>query len=113
MSRLQEIETRKAEIKLALDLPEANLEELETEIRALQTEEVELRSKIEKRKALTDSIVLSDAKPIKTFEMEKRKVELMDRDEILASPEYRSAFFNETFRVVLEFRSTYASVLII
>lgn len=92
MTRLVEIEERLSAIKGELDAPDANLETLETEIRTLQEERDGLKAQAEKRKALVDSIVLGDgASVIKTFK-EERKVDLMDREALVASPEYRNAF---------------------
>ena len=86
--RLKEIDDRKLEIRQLLESDvETDLDEVEKELVELEAEAKELRSKKE------------IAEKIQTGEVEARKIEepevekSMDREDILASKEYRSAFF--------------------
>lgn len=86
--RLKEIDERKIEIRQLLESNvETDLDEVEKELVELEAEAKELRSKKE------------IAEKIQTGEVEARKIEepevekSMDREDILASKEYRSAFF--------------------
>lgn len=86
--RLKEIDERKIEIRQLLESNvETDLDEVEKELCELEAEAKELRSKKE------------IAEKIQTGEVEVRKIEepevekSMDREDILASKEYRSAFF--------------------
>ena len=86
--RLREIDERKLEIRQLLESDvETDLDEVEKELVELEAEAKELRSKKE------------IAEKIQTGEEEARKIEepevekSMDREDILASKEYRSAFF--------------------
>ena len=91
MNRLHEIEVRKLEIRdlLSSDV-EIDAESIETELRALETEKAE----IEKRQALAQQINVGqvDATPITKPQAEERGVEKMEKEQLLASAEYRSAF---------------------
>jgi HK97 family phage major capsid protein len=92
MNRLQEIETRLSAIKTEIDAEGADLEALETEINSLKEERAALLEKVEKRKKLLDD-VNKDGEIIKDFREERKmEVEKMTREEIVASPEYRSAY---------------------
>ena len=88
--RLQEIETRKLEIRKLLesDSKDINLDELEKELRALEAEKQEL----ERRKAIAEGIQAgtTQARTISVIgQIEPRNQTV---EEILASPEYRSAY---------------------
>jgi HK97 family phage major capsid protein len=91
MNRLHEIEARKLEIRdlLSSDV-EIDAESIETELRALETEKAE----IEKRQALAQQINVGqvDATPITKPQAEERGVEKMEKEQLLLSTEYRSAF---------------------
>jgi HK97 family phage major capsid protein len=92
MNRLHEIEARKLEIRELLSSDaEIDMESIDTELRALETE----KSEIEKRQALAQQINVGqiEATPIIKPQVEERGVEKMEREQILASAEYRSAFF--------------------
>jgi HK97 family phage major capsid protein len=92
MERLTEIEARLAAIKGELEAPEADLDALETEIRALKEERTGIQEKVEKRQALLDGIVKGEGvKVVKTFQEERKMIE-QDKETILASAEYRTAF---------------------
>ncbi len=93
MNRLQEIEERLAAIKLEIDADGADLDVLETEIKTLTEERKTINDKIVKRQNLVNSIVdLPKENIIKDFKEERKDMELT-REDILASKEYRSAFF--------------------
>jgi HK97 family phage major capsid protein len=91
--RLGEIEARKLEIRglLESDNKDVKLDELEQELRNLENEVKD----IERRKNIADGIgsgIVTPnpiAPPVST---QKRNFESMNKDEILAAPEYRSAF---------------------
>lgn len=86
--RLKEIDERKIEIRQLLESnSEADLDEVEKELTELEAEAKELRSK----KEIAEKIQTGEAEVRKIEEPEVEKS--MDREEILASREYRSAFF--------------------
>ena len=92
MNRLHEIEARKLEIRDMLSSDaDMDLEVIETEMRALETEKAE----IEKRQSLAQQINVGqvEATPSIKPQTEERGVEKMEREQLLASAEYRSAFF--------------------
>lgn len=94
--RLQEIEARKKEIRTLLEQDgddNLNLEELEQELRSLDEE----KEKLEKRAQIAAGIHAGDipANPIPKPGVQKRNFEGMERDEILATPEYRSAYLKQ------------------
>jgi HK97 family phage major capsid protein len=88
MNRLQEIEARMAAIKGELERDGADIDALETEVRSL-TEE---KQKIEKRKKILDDIGGGAGTPIPFIPKEERNLEKMERQELVATPEYRSAW---------------------
>jgi HK97 family phage major capsid protein len=89
--RLQEIEARKLEIRGLLEGDqEVDLEALDTELRTLESEKQE----IEQRAALAQGIQAGTV-PATQIEApkEERKMEVMTKEELLASAEYRSGYF--------------------
>lgn len=90
--RLEEINQRLSAIKTEIELPDADLNALETEINELTEERKGIVEKAEKRKALIDGVAgLENPQIIKTFE--ERKEEKNMADVLTAnSKEYRSAF---------------------
>ena len=97
MNRLQEIETRKLEIRDMLSTDaEIDMNAIDTELRALETE----KSEIEKRQSLAQAINVGqiDATPITKPQAEERGVDKMERNELLASAEYRSAFLKNLMK---------------
>lgn len=88
--RLQEIETRKLEIRKLLesDSKDINLDELEKELRALEAEKQEL----ERRKAIAEGIQAgtTQARTISVIGQIEPRNQTVEK--ILASPEYRSAY---------------------
>ena len=94
MNRLAEIEARKLEIRDMLSSDaEIDVDAIDAEIRALESE----KSEIEKRNTLAQQINTGAVVPqnIIPIQVEERGVEKMEREEILASAEYRSAFYKK------------------
>lgn len=93
MNRLQEIEARKLEIRTLLESEQdIELEAIDTELRSLEVE----KQQIEQRAALAQGIQAGIV-PATTIEQpkEERKMEMevMTKEEVLASAEYRSGYF--------------------
>jgi HK97 family phage major capsid protein len=96
MDRLKEIEKRLAEIKVELEKDGADIDALEQEVKTLTEERKQLLEKIEKRNKIIKDIADGAGTPVPNYlPKEERKVDLnnMTRDEFLASPEYRTAYF--------------------
>jgi HK97 family phage major capsid protein len=94
MKRLQEIEARKLEIRDMLNSDvEIDADAIDAELRALETE----KSEIEHRQSLAQQINVGqvEATPIIKPQTEERGVEKMEREQLLSSAEYRSAFFKQ------------------
>lgn len=90
-NRLQEIETRRAEIRTLLEGEgEVDLSALETELRALDTERTQIEARNVMASRINSGAVVGTPVPIPG---EQRSFEGMERDAILAAPEYRSAYF--------------------
>jgi HK97 family phage major capsid protein len=92
MNRLSEIEVRKLEIRELLSSDaDIDMEVIDTELRALEQE----KSDIEKRQALAQQINVGQvqATPIVKPQTEERGFEKMEKEQLLASAEYRTAFF--------------------
>ena len=97
MNRLHEIEARKLEIRELLSSDaDIDMESIDVELRALETEKAE----IEKRQSLAQQINVGqiEATPIIKPQAEERGVEKMEREQLLASAEYRSAFFKDLMK---------------
>lgn len=93
MDRLQEIETRKNEIKASLKTLE-NIEEvrkLNEEVEILNIEEKELKE-AEKRKNIAKKL---EEKSLEAKKIEKEEEKKMEKKFDLSSPEYRSAWAKE------------------
>lgn len=89
--RLQEILKRLAEIRSLLESDqEVDVAALEAEVRQLEAE----KAQIERRQQIASGIQAGviDANPIPKPQGEQRSFEGMERDAILATPEYRSAY---------------------
>lgn len=92
--RLEEIEKRLSTIRTEIEVDGVDLDALETEIANLKEERKGIMEKVEKRKTLLDSVAnLPNPEVIKDFKEERgeKKMEL-NRDNILKSKEYRSAW---------------------
>ena len=97
MNRLNEIEARKLEIRDMLSSDaEIDMDAIDMELRALETE----KSEIEKRQSIANQINAGqiDATPITKPQTEERGVDKMEKHELLASAEYRSAFLKNLMR---------------
>ena len=94
MSRLNEIETRMAAIKAELDSEDADINALEQEVKDLTEERAQLLADVEKRKQVLEKIAKGEGRTMDIIpkDKEERGAE-RTREEILSSPEYRSAFF--------------------
>lgn len=89
---IEELEARKAEIREAVDMPEADLDALESEARAIN-EEIEARKEAEAQKVEIRAAVAAGAgEVIKTFEEERKPI--MSEMEIRNSAEYVNAYAN-------------------
>ena len=87
---MRQLEERKAEIREAVENPEADLDALESEARAIN-EEIETRKAEEARKAeIRDMVAAGEGEPIQTFEPEERKE--MTIEEVRNSKEYVDAW---------------------
>ena len=94
--RLKEIEARKAEIRAELEKndPKTDLDALEKELRSLNQE----KEQIEKREQIMAGLGAGTItgtqinNPLAPKPKEERAFENMAREDILAAPEYRSAF---------------------
>lgn len=92
MTRVEEIEARKAEILAAVDQEGADVSALETEVRGLNAELEAIKAEAEKRQAIRDAVSAGAGNVIKTFEMEERKME--NTVEIRNSAAYIEAYAN-------------------
>lgn len=97
MNRLQEIEKRLTEIKVELENDNADIDALEKEVKELTEERKAIQEKIERRKEIMANIVSGEGTIITDFipNKEERKFENMTKEEILETPEYRSAFLKK------------------
>lgn len=97
MNRLQEIEKRLNEIKVELENDNADIDALEKEVKELTEERKAIQEKIERRKEIMANIVSGEGTIITDFipNKEERKFENMTKEEILETPEYRSAFLKK------------------
>jgi HK97 family phage major capsid protein len=92
--RLQEIRSRKAEIRglLESDNKEINLDELDNELRTLDEEQAGLEKRAAIAKGINEGTIVGNPVVIPTAEPQKRSVETMEIGELLKSSEYRSAY---------------------
>lgn len=94
MNRLKEIEARMNAIKAELEADGADIDALEKEVADLTEERKSLLEKIEKRNKVLNVIASGAGKTIDIIpKVDEKPREERTREEILASPEYRSAFF--------------------
>ena len=89
---LQEINTRLVELRSQIDLPEVDLESLETEINNLLEEKRTLNDKAEKREALIQKALVEPQVIVEQYQERNEKPKM---ENILATPEYRSGFFKK------------------
>lgn len=96
MDRLQQIEQRMSAIKAELQTDGADIEALEKEVNALKEERKGLLEKAEKRSKIIADIGGGAGNPVPNFmPKESRKAKEMTTEEVLASPEYRTAFLKQ------------------
>jgi HK97 family phage major capsid protein len=90
--RLKEIEARKLEIRKLLEQEDAqvNLDELEQELRNLEKEQKDIERRINIAAGIQGGTIAANQMPKPASE--QRSFEGMDRDAILATTEYRSAY---------------------
>ena len=94
MNRLQEIETRMKAIKAELEADGADIDALEQEVKGLTEERAALQAKVEKRNKILGDITKGDGKVLDIIpKVDDKPKEERTREDVLASPEYRSAFF--------------------
>lgn len=90
--RLKEIEERKLEIRALLEKEDAdvNLDELEQELRDLEKEKKDIERRQQIASGIQSGAII--ANPLPKPEVRRVTFEGMERDEILSTPEYRSAY---------------------
>lgn len=89
---IEQLEERKTAIVVELDAPEADLDALESEVRAIN-EEIENRKAAEqKRVEIRSAVAQGQGEVIETVKVEERKE--MNLEEIRSSKEYVNAFAN-------------------
>lgn len=90
---LKEVETRLAAIAQEVEQDGADLDALETETRALRDRRNALTAAAEKRSAILQTVAGMTGTPVThAATTETRSFDRMDMTELLASPEYRSAW---------------------
>lgn len=93
MKTLKEIETRLAAIREECQADGADLDALEAEARDLKAAQQQLLDQAEKRSKLLATVAgMSGTPAVETPKPEARSLDNMTRDDVIASPEYRSAF---------------------
>lgn len=92
MNRLQEIETRMNAIKAELEADGADIDALEKEVKDLTEERKGLLAQVEKRNKVIADIAAGAGTVVPVIPKDEPKAE-RTKEEIYASPEYRSAFF--------------------
>lgn len=91
--RMKEIEARLAELKTALEAPDADLDAIEEEVRTLTAERADINEKAEKRAALIDEVGKTGT-PVETFEEIKTEERKMTNEEVRKSDAYINAYAN-------------------
>lgn len=95
MSRIEEIEARKAEIRELMAADDADLDALTEEARALNAEIEEIRANAKKAEELRNLVAKGEGKTVETAEIEERKDnKAMENKEFRNTPEYITAFAN-------------------
>ena len=88
---IEQLEERKAAIAAELDAPEADLDALETEARAIKEELEQRRAAEAKRSEIRAAVANGDGQTIEKVVKEKRTMTLV---ELRSSPEYIDAYAN-------------------
>ena len=86
----EELEARQTEIVMEIDSPEADLDALEEEIRAIKAELEERKAAETKKAEIRASVAQGEGKVVKKMEVEERKIPTME--EIRNSKEYVDAY---------------------
>ena len=89
--RIMEIEARKAELRALLESEQdVNLQDVQAELRKLQDEKAQIEERTKTAASITTGAIPANVlvKPA----TEKRNFEEMNKEELLSSPEYRSAY---------------------
>lgn len=93
MKTLKEIEARLAAIAQEVETDGADLDALEAEARSLKEARQALLDAAEKRnRILADVVGMTGTPAVETPKAETRSFDNMTREDVIASPEYRSAF---------------------
>lgn len=92
--RLKEIRDRKVEIRKLLegDNKDIKLDELDKELRSLDTEQKDIEKRMVIAKGINEGTISADPVPQPEAQPQKRNFESMDQEELLKAPEYRSAY---------------------
>ena len=95
MRTLQEIDARLAEIRTAIQAPDADLDALQTEMNSLLQERAQVVAAAEQRRSMLDAIANGTAQGINPVTNPAAPAATPAREErdVLSTPEYRSAFF--------------------
>lgn len=89
---VEELEARKTAIAAEVDAEGADLDALETEVRAIKAELEERKAAEAKKSEIRSAVAAGAGKVVKTFEEEKTKMPTID--EIRSSKEYIEAYAN-------------------
>lgn len=89
---IEELEARQSAIAEEVDAPEADLDALEEEARAIKAELEERKAAETKKAEIRSAVASGEGKVIKAFEKEERKT--MTNAEVRKSEEYINAFAN-------------------
>ena len=87
---IEQLEERKAAIAVEIDAPEADLDALETEARAIKEELEQRRADAAKREEIRSAVAAGEGETAKKFEPEERKT--MTIEEVRNSKEYIDSF---------------------
>lgn len=95
MRTLQEIDARLAEIRTAIQAPDADLDALQAEMNSLLQERAQVVAAAEQRRSMLDAIANGTAQGINPVTNPAAPAATPAREErdVLSTPEYRSAFF--------------------
>ena len=89
---IEQLESRKEEIRGLLEAEDADLDALETEVRSIKEELEARKAAAEKRASIREAVATGEGAVVKTIETEERKT--MTIAEVRSSKEYVNAFAN-------------------
>ena len=101
MRTLAEIDARLAEIRSAIQAPDADLDALQTEMNALLQERAQVIAAAEQRRAMLDAIANGTAQGMTPPAGNPNGSQAQEERDVLASPEYRSAFLHHLMGIPL------------